>query len=87
MWYVYILRGCDDALYIGETNDLARRLAKHNDGSASAFTRLRRPVELVYSESHPDRSTALLRERQLKRWTRAKKQALIVGDLALLKRL
>jgi predicted GIY-YIG superfamily endonuclease len=44
-------------------------------------------VQLVYSELHADRPAALRRERQLKRWTRAKKEALIAGDLALLKRL
>jgi predicted GIY-YIG superfamily endonuclease len=51
MWHVYILRCADDAFYIGETGDIARRLAKHNDGSASGFTAKRRPVTLVYSET------------------------------------
>src|SRR5690606_3423176 len=60
---------------------------RHNDGSACRFTRGRGPVQLVYSEPHADRPAALRRERRLKRWTRAKKEALIAGDLALLKRL
>jgi hypothetical protein len=47
----------------------------------------RRPVELVYTEPHPTRASALTRERQLKGWTRAKKEALIKGNLDLLKRL
>jgi len=63
------------------------RLERHEDGSACAFTRHRRPVSLVYSEEHPTRLAGLQRERQLKRWTRAKKEALIAGDLQLLKRL
>lgn len=84
---VYILRCARGTLYIGETADLARRVEKHANGSACAFTASRRPVELVYSELHAGRDTALRRERQLKRWTRAKKEALIAGDLALLKRL
>jgi putative endonuclease len=87
VWYVYILRCADDALYIGETPDLATRLARHNDGRASIFTAARRPVALVYAEQHSNRELALARERQLKRWTRAKKEALIAGDLRLLKHL
>lgn len=87
MWYVYILRCADQALYIGETGDLRRRIAKHNDGSASMFTARRRPVRLVFSEQHDTRDTALKRERQLKRWTRRKKEALIARDYARLKTL
>jgi tRNA/rRNA methyltransferase len=83
--YVYIVRCADQSLYIGETDDLDFRLTKHNDGSAGVFTRRRRPVVLVYSEVHPTREAALKRERQLKGWTRAKKEALIAGDSSLLK--
>jgi putative endonuclease len=85
--FVYILRCADDSLYIGETRDVRRRLDQHKEGSASAFTRHRRPITLAYAEEHPTGLAALQRERQLKRWTRAKKEALIVGDLELLKRL
>jgi predicted GIY-YIG superfamily endonuclease len=85
--FVYILRCADKTLYIGETADLDRRLEQHRDGSACSFTASRRPVALVYSEPHASRATALRRERQLKRWTRAKKEALIAGNVALLKRL
>ena len=87
VWFVYILQCKDDSLYIGETGNLKSRLVKHNDGSASSFTALRRPVRLVFSETHPNREAALKREQQLKRWTRAKKEALITGTIALLKRL
>jgi predicted GIY-YIG superfamily endonuclease len=87
MWFLYILRCSDRSLYIGETGDLDLRVAKHNDGRASGFTARRRPVVPVYSEDHPTRQTALKRERQLKKWTRAKKEALIAGNSALLKRL
>jgi predicted GIY-YIG superfamily endonuclease len=85
--YVYILRCADGVLYIGETHDVEWRIDRHNDGSACRFTRGRGPVELVYSEPHADRPAALRRERQLKRWSRAKKEALIAGDLARLKKL
>jgi len=84
---VYILSCASGALYIGETADLDRRLEQHQDGSACSFTASRRPVTLVYAEAHATRAAALKRERQLKRWTRAKKEALIAGDLQLLKQL
>ena len=87
MWNVYILRCSDKSLYIGETDDVDLRLTRHNDGRGSVRTSTRRPVVLAYSEVHPTRQAALKRERQLKRWTRAKKEALIAGDLDLLKRL
>jgi putative endonuclease len=86
VWFVYILRCSDDSLYIGETNDVVARLSRHNDGRASSFTASRRPVHLVFTEVHDSREAALARERQLKRWSRAKKEALILGDQATLKR-
>ena len=87
MWFVYILRCSDDCLYIGETNDVGARLARHNEGRASRFTASRRPVAIVLVEEYPNRGAALTRERQLKRWTRRKKDALIAGDLNRLKQL
>jgi predicted GIY-YIG superfamily endonuclease len=62
-------------------------LAEHQAGTACRTTALLGPVELLYSEPHPDRPSATRRERQLKGWSRAKKLALIKGDLAELKRL
>ena len=85
MWFVYILRCADGALYTGETSNLDLRFAKHSDGSASRFTASRRPVTLVHSESYAGRDAALARERHLKCWTRAKKEALVAGDLVRLK--
>jgi predicted GIY-YIG superfamily endonuclease len=87
MWYVYILRCADNSLYVGETNDVARRLTTHNDGRTSAYTATRRPVTLLYTEAVANRKEALKREQQIKRWTRRKKEALIACDRALLKRL
>jgi predicted GIY-YIG superfamily endonuclease len=86
-WYVYILRCSDGSLYVGETSSIEGRLQKHNDGSASGFTRSRRPVTLLLIETYANRTNARVRERQLKRWTRAKKLALVAGDRRLLKRL
>jgi predicted GIY-YIG superfamily endonuclease len=83
--FVYILRCADGLVYIGVTADLAIRLALHQAGEASGFTRRRRPVSLVYAEEWPTRIAACHRERQLKRWTRAKKEALIAGNPTALK--
>ena len=87
MFFVYILRCVDRSLYIGATDNLEARLAKHTEGTASRFTARRRPIVLMYSEAHTTREAARARERQLKRWARAKKDALIAGDLELLNRL
>ena len=87
MRFVYILRCADNSLYVGATANLESRLAKHNEGSACTFTATRRPVMLVYSETHLTREVAFERERQIKRWTRAKKETLIAGDWKLLKKL
>jgi predicted GIY-YIG superfamily endonuclease len=75
--FVYILRCADDSLYIGETARLQHRLEHHQAGDACIYTRHRRPVTLAYAEEHSTRLSARQRERQLKRWTRAKKEALI----------
>lgn len=87
MHFVYILRCADNALYVGETNNLELRLSKHQEGASSSFTAERRPVTMVYAEEHSNRASALTRERQIKRWTRAKKEALVAGDRARLKSL
>ena len=74
MWHLYILRCADGVLYIGATNHLDERIAKHDAGRASTFTASRRPVTLAYSESHTTRDAAVAQERQLKRRTRAKRK-------------
>jgi predicted GIY-YIG superfamily endonuclease len=81
------LRCADGSLYIGHTEDLDWRVARHNEGTGSRFTASRRPVALVYAETLSTRIAAVARERQLKRWTRRKKEALIARDYALLKAL
>ena len=85
MHQVYILRCADKSLYIGHTTSLSARLRAHNEGRGAAYTFKRRPVALVYTERLPSRLAAIRRERQLKRWTRKKKEALIRGDLATLR--
>jgi len=85
MYYVYILRCADQSLYVGYTRNIDRRVETHNAGRGAAFTSKRRPVVLAYAEPHDSETAALRRERQLKGWTREKKEALVRGDLASLK--
>ena len=72
-WFCYLLRCADDTLYCGITNDLEKRLASHNAGTASKYTRARLPVELVFAEPCADRSTASKREMAIKRMARGEK--------------
>ena len=74
---VYILRCGDGTLYCGYTTDLTARLAEHRAGKGARYTRGRGPLDVVYSESLPDRSSALRREAELKRQPRANKLRLI----------
>lgn len=76
-WSCYILRCADDTLYTGITNDLGKRLAAHNAGTASKYTRARGPVELVFAQECADRSAASKRELEIKNLTREKKRVLI----------
>lgn len=76
-WLCYILRCADDTLYCGITNDLDKRLAAHNAGTAAKYTRSRGPVQLVFVEECADRSTASKREMAIKQLSRAEKLALI----------
>lgn len=87
MHFVYILRCADASLYIGETDDVGHRVARHQEGRACAYTAARRPVALVYVEELANHLAARRREHQLKGWTRRKEEALVAGDLTLLKRL
>ena len=87
MFWVYILRCADGTLYVGHTTDISRRERDHNEGRGGRHTASRRPVRLLYTEPHDTLETACARERQLKRWTTAKKEALIAGDVKKLKRL
>lgn len=87
MFVVYILECVDGSFYVGQTNDLSRRVKAHNDGTAARFTRERRQVRLVYAENLPSGELAVRRERQLKGWTNAKKRALIHGDVDQIRKL
>ncbi len=85
MPFTYILRCADDTLYVGHTENLASREQTHNDGKGAKYTAARRPVRMVYAEEHSSAGRAIARERQLKRWSHKKKEALILGDRAALR--
>lgn len=76
-WFVYMVRCVDGSLYTGITKDLKRRRQQHTAGTASRYTRSRRPVELVYQEARPSQSSALKREVAIKAMTRRGKLAMI----------
>ena len=80
-FWTYLLRCSDGRYYTGHTEDLDVRLAQHQQGYfRSCWTFKRRPVELVWSQAFPTRDEALVAERMVGGWSRAKKMALIRGD-------
>jgi predicted GIY-YIG superfamily endonuclease len=76
-WFVYILSCADGTLYTGVSTNIARRCKQHNDGKAARYTRSRRPVRVVYQETHPDQGSALGREAAIKALSRLQKMVLI----------
>ena len=77
-WYVYIVKCSDNSLYTGITVDKDRRVLEHNTSNKGAkYTRSRRPVQLVYSETHSDRSSASKRESAIKKLSRLDKLSLL----------
>ena len=84
-WFVYMIRCADDSLYTGITRDIVRRINEHNHSkrSSSAYTRVRRPVKLVYQETADDRSQASKREYQIKQLSKKEKEALLKTSVPL----
>ena len=80
-YLVYILRCSDESYYTGITNNIERRFAEHQSGkSRSCYTFKRRPVTLLFVQSFLDVKEAIAFEKQVKGWSRAKKEALIAQD-------
>ena len=79
-FWVYLLRCNDGSYYAGHTDALEQRIGQHKAGQGCDWTKRRLPVELVWTDSTSTREEALAFERRIKGWTRAKKEALIVGD-------
>ena len=76
-YFCYILECEDGTYYTGWTTDPERRLKEHNAGRGSRYTRIRRPVKLVYVESQESRNAAMKRELAIKRLPRKRKRALV----------
>lgn len=79
MAYTYILRLANNQYYVGTTVNLQHRVQEHNNG-VDTFTRKHLPVTLVYFEEYPTEEQAVTREKQLKGWSRTKKEKLISGE-------
>ncbi len=77
MWFVYIIHCTDNSLYTGISTDPDKRLQDHINGKGGAYTRSHKPSKIVYKEKCKDKSSALKREIQIKKWPRAKKNTLI----------
>ena len=89
MFCFYIVRCSDNTLYCGQTSNLQKRIGEHNFNSTKSakYLRAKRPVKLVYFEKFQTLPEAMKREWQVKKWTKAKKEALIQGNKILLKKL
>lgn len=85
--FMYILQCADGSFYTGSTKDLARRLCEHQNSQGANYTRKRLPVQLGYCEEYSRIDDAFYREKQVQRWSHAKKKALIEGKDNDLKRL
>ena len=81
VYYTYMIKCSDCTLYSGHTDNLKRRLHEHQEGLCPGYTRNRRPVRLVFAKEFATRDEAFWFERQIKGWSRRKKEALIRGDL------
>jgi predicted GIY-YIG superfamily endonuclease len=79
-FWVYPLRCADGSYYAGHTDDLDKRIGEHVSGACGGYTATRLPVQLVFSQECATRIEALGFERQIKGWSRAKKEALVRGD-------
>jgi putative endonuclease len=86
--YLYILRCADGSYYVGTTRStLEIRVAQHNAGTFGGYTESRRPVQLIFSQWFDRIADAIESERKLKKWSRAKKEAFIRGDIESLQQL
>ncbi|WP_426427535.1 GIY-YIG nuclease family protein [Staphylococcus equorum] len=75
--YIYIVKCKDGSLYTGYAKDIEKRVKKHNKGQGAKYTKIRRPVELVYQEMFDTKSEALKREYEIKTYSRQQKLVLI----------
>ncbi len=87
LWFVYILRCSNQSYYIGHTSNPEARFQRHRNNEGAQHTATYPPEAILYREQFDSETDAIRRERQLKRWTRAKKEALIAGNAVKLRSL
>jgi len=76
-WFIYLIKCKDGSFYTGSTSDLEKRFHKHSTSSGGRYTKLHKPIEVVYKEEFLTHEEALKREKQIKGWRREKKENLI----------
>ena len=86
-FWVYMLQCVDRSYYVGHTDELAKRALQHDRGEVRVYTSPRRPVRVVFTQEFASREEALAAERQIKGWSRQKKEALVRGEWAEVSRL
>ena len=86
-FYLYILKCKDNSYYTGHTDNIEKRLCEHERGENKCYTQNRRPFKVVHVQDFSSRYYALVAERKLKKWSRAKKEAYINGDWNLVSKL
>ena len=86
-FWVYLLQCADQSYYVGHTDELEKRVLQHERGELGGHTSTRRPVRVVFTQGFASREEALAAERQIKGWSRKKKEALVRGEWATISRL
>lgn len=81
MWFTYIILCLDGSYYTGISNNLAKRLQEHIDGTGGAYTRSHKPVKIVYREAFSSKSLALKREAEIKKMSKEEKTELVESVL------
>jgi predicted GIY-YIG superfamily endonuclease len=87
MAWRYILECCDGSYYVGSTKDLEHRMSEHQEGKGAGYTSRRLPVTMVYPEEYERIADAHAREKQVRNWSRAKREALMNGNEEVLPKL
>jgi putative endonuclease len=78
IWHTYILECRDGSYYVGISNQLIKRIERHNNGDGAKYTKYRRPVKLMWQEEYISMAMAMRRENEIKKWSHEKKKRLIV---------
>ena len=86
-FYVYILKCKDGSYYTGHTDNIEKRMSEHKLGKCAGYTSTRLPVKLVFLQTFESRDQAIASEVKIKKWSRKKKEALIIKDWEKLKKL